>query len=190
MAPLEVLELDPSLVTGYTEGTVREAVRHGTVRGRKSGPFSRNSLYNCNYKIRTSDERNGVALRGDSLPGRPIIDNHLSLITEVPKFIKLLKSRLFTPPPPLGQMGQAANCLDRKPLGQVSVPETLERGQSLLNVQTSAMSFWPLSVPTPQECALLSPACLLHCTPCALSELFLWRSQRPDTCRETRPRFP
>lgn len=126
------------------------------LEGARAGPFSHNSLYNCNYRIQTSDERNGLALRGDVTSSACL--EGLSLMTEVLKFIKLLQSRRFTPPPPLRQIGQAANCLDRK-------TETLERIQSLLKVQTSTMSFWPLSVPTPQECALLSPACLLHRTP-------------------------
>lgn len=151
------------------------------LEGARAGPFSHNSLYNCNYRVRRSEERNGLALR--DVTSSACLEG-LSLMTEVLKFIKLLQSRRFTPPPPLRQIGQAANCLDRK-------TETLERVQSLPKVQTSTVSFWPLSVPTPQEeCALLSPACLLHCTPCALSRLFPWRSQRPDICRETRAKFP
>lgn len=85
------------------------------------------------------------------------MDSHLSLITEVLKFIKLPQSRRFTPPPPLRQIGQAANCLDRKALGQVFVPETLERAQSLPEVQTSAVfSLTTVCSHAPRMCSPLS----------------------------------
>lgn len=94
-----------------------------------------------------------------------------------------MKTQDIPHPHPEVKLNRLPTIWTERLLGKVFVPEPSESADQ-------GNVLWPPSTVPPRECALLSPVCPPHCTLCVLSELFQWKSQRPDICRETRARFP